>query len=127
MLPVGWPWSGETSATSSTGARRHAWNTGKDWKPTSKTPRKTNGKKRRAVIRSLAKRDGLECIYCGCSLTTEDATVEHVVPLSLGGKDRLENMALACVECNNGFGNTLPALKIKLALEMRLERMKKTG
>jgi 5-methylcytosine-specific restriction endonuclease McrA len=51
------------------------------------------------------------CIFCNRSLTvaedgsvTSRATVEHIVPRSHGGDDSLENLALACVGCNNEKG-----------------------
>jgi 5-methylcytosine-specific restriction endonuclease McrA len=51
------------------------------------------------------------CIFCqgALSVTCEGdivsrATVEHIRPRSHGGDDRLENLALACVGCNNEKG-----------------------
>lgn len=36
--------------------------------------------------------------------------MQHVFPVSLGGDDSFENLALACFICNNGLSNYLSAL-----------------
>lgn len=56
-------------------------------------------RKRRAVI----DRAGGYCEYCQSrsDYTTETFAVEHIIPISLGGTDDLENLALACSGCNN--------------------------
>ncbi len=53
-----------------------------------------------------------KCIHCNSrlvvSLTGEtEATVEHIVPLTLGGTDALDNVALACKRCNNLKGKRM--------------------
>lgn len=40
------------------------------------------------------------CTYCGIVLTVETATVDHVVPVSKGGYQKLANVTLACSRCN---------------------------
>jgi len=40
------------------------------------------------------------CYYCGYSLTLNDSTLDHVLPVSKGGTNRLDNLVLACYECN---------------------------
>lgn len=41
------------------------------------------------------------CSYCG---STENITVDHVVPLSKGGKHEQANLAPACFSCNSSKG-----------------------
>lgn len=41
---------------------------------------------------------GGRCLWCG---TTERITIDHVVPLSKGGSNRLENLQPLCVSCNS--------------------------
>lgn len=60
--------------------------------------------KRRAIIRE---RDGDLCCYCGWHMDFDDptawpqgATLEHVVRQADGGGHSLQNLKLACVECN---------------------------
>ena len=49
-------------------------------------------------------RDGLICSYCGLGLAIKDATVDHVEPLSRGGRNHPDNMVVACVTCNGRKG-----------------------
>lgn len=59
---------------------------------------------------ALRKRDGDDCVYCGQLMVfrratnrefrDDDATIEHRVPLSRGGKHVWSNVVLACRECN---------------------------
>jgi uncharacterized protein with PIN domain len=55
-------------------------------------------KKRKTVV--LA-RDGYRCQYCGITVA-DGATLEvdHKVPLSRGGSDRVSNLIAACRDCN---------------------------
>lgn len=49
------------------------------------------------LIRILAKQKG-RCCYCHC--ITDDLTLEHIVPISKGGSHTAENIAFACLCCN---------------------------
>jgi 5-methylcytosine-specific restriction endonuclease McrA len=57
----------------------------------------TNRKRRCAV---LVRRDGDTCWWCDIALTDAIRTVDHVIPLSAGGSNRLDNLVLACEACN---------------------------
>ena len=51
-----------------------------------------------------------QCCYCGAEMSlhpcdTRAATIEHIVPLSRGGKDNRSNITLACKPCNQARGN----------------------
>lgn len=61
---------------------------------------------KRAKSKVLKKSD--RCHWCGCKLTAETATMEHVVPLSRGGLDHHNNRVLACYPCNQKRGNSMP-------------------
>jgi 5-methylcytosine-specific restriction endonuclease McrA len=51
-------------------------------------------------------RDGYVCQYCGDStLNKRSATLDHVLPVSLGGKTTFENSVCACAPCNANKGN----------------------
>jgi hypothetical protein len=55
------------------------------------------------------RRDGFKCRYCG--VTASDGaglTVDHVVPVSLGGIDKPSNLVTACKDCNAGKSSTQP-------------------
>ena len=50
--------------------------------------------------RNIFKRDRFVCQYCGRQVSSEELTVDHVVPRAQGGKSSWENCVLACVDCN---------------------------
>ena len=49
---------------------------------------------------------GSVCCYCSRQFITPlYKTVEHIIPTSKGGTDKLENLLNACNECNSWRGN----------------------
>ena len=44
------------------------------------------------------------CIYCGARPAVR-GTIEHIVPRSRGGSDRVDNLAWACYDCNQTRDN----------------------
>jgi hypothetical protein len=57
---------------------------------------------RRILWNSTANR---VCSTCGCKLTWEDFTIDHIDPHSKGGRSRLDNAALMCRKHNSQKGN----------------------
>lgn len=51
-------------------------------------------------------RDGFTCQYCKA---TRELTIDHVIPISRGGKSEFENCVTACRKCNGRKGNKLPS------------------
>lgn len=47
-------------------------------------------------------RDGYKCTYCH---DTEFLSVDHIMPLSRGGSNGLENLTTACRSCNSRKSN----------------------
>lgn len=47
------------------------------------------------------------CCYCGKRFSPDKLTMDHVVPLSRGGKSTKNNLVTACKECNNRKKNSL--------------------
>ena len=45
-------------------------------------------------------RQNPHCTYCGRRISKRSATLDHVVPVSQGGQDDLENLVLCCRACN---------------------------
>lgn len=45
------------------------------------------------------------CHYCRCLLTMATATLEHLIPISKGGRTESSNCRWACKPCNNQRGN----------------------
>lgn len=52
------------------------------------------------------------CIFCG---TTENITVDHLIPLSRGGRHSIGNLAPSCKSCNSSKGT-------RTVMEFRLNR-----
>jgi len=50
-------------------------------------------------------RDNYQCQYCHKDLTSKECTIDHVVPVSKGGKTVWHNVVTACYSCNNNKGN----------------------
>lgn len=55
--------------------------------------------------KNIMKRDSHHCQYCG---STEDLTIDHIIPKSRGGKDTWDNLVTACNKCNSLKGNRTP-------------------
>lgn len=73
------------------GTRGHAW----------------QRKKTKNMRLELLSEPGLKrCKYCKCVLTLASATVDHIIPISKGGRTIRSNCALACGPCNNEKGNS---------------------
>jgi 5-methylcytosine-specific restriction endonuclease McrA len=50
--------------------------------------------------RNIFLRDAYVCQYCGTNVTEVTATLDHVLPVSKGGKTTWENSTTACKTCN---------------------------
>lgn len=55
----------------------------------------------------LLEKWGRKCAYCGAANTPLE--IEHIMPRSRGGSDRVSNLALACKPCNQRKGNQTAA------------------
>lgn len=55
--------------------------------------------------RNVMVRDGFACTYCGNENTL---TIDHILPVSRGGKSNFENCVAACKECNARKNNRTP-------------------
>lgn len=53
-------------------------------------------------------RDRQVCAYCANRFAEADLTVEHIVPVSRGGRHGWTNVVTACRSCNTRKGNRLP-------------------
>jgi hypothetical protein len=47
------------------------------------------------------------CAYCGCRPGSEHLHVDHLVPVSRGGSDNIENLCCACETCNSRKSNAI--------------------
>tara|TARA_Y100000592_G_C5463764_1_gene315498 strand:+ start:567 stop:1106 length:540 start_codon:yes stop_codon:yes gene_type:complete len=55
----------------------------------------------------LWKRDDGKCQYCGIKISIGNATIDHVIPRSRGGKETWKNLVIACSKCNSKKGSSL--------------------
>lgn len=60
---------------------------------------------------------GGECFFCHQPLPREDASIEHLVAVTHGGKDNDENLVACCQALNTLFGRM--SLKEKLAVVLK--------
>ncbi len=58
--------------------------------------------------RTLFKRDGYLCMYCGEHFSISDLSRDHITPLSQGGHDVWTNVITACRRCNNHKAGRTP-------------------
>lgn len=49
------------------------------------------------------------CYYCGKKFQPDELTMDHLIPLSRGGKSERFNLVPACKDCNNKKKYLLPA------------------
>lgn len=58
-------------------------------------------------------RDGTACAYCKVETVvtqkpcSRQRTLDHLYPVSRGGKDELENVVISCRSCNSAKGTSL--------------------
>ena len=48
------------------------------------------------------------CSYCGRKINPKELTMDHIVPISRGGKSTKGNLAPCCKTCNNNKKQLLP-------------------
>ncbi|MEV0773855.1 HNH endonuclease [Nocardia salmonicida] len=56
----------------------------------------------------VLRRDNHTCRYCGAKAGDAPLTVDHVVPVALGGGDDPANLVAACRDCNAGKTSVAP-------------------
>lgn len=66
--------------------------------------------------RRLKRRRMRVCVWCGTPLSRTEATVEHLVPKSMGGPDEVWNLAWSCLDCNCRRGNNVHSPEVRATL-----------
>jgi hypothetical protein len=80
--------------------------------------------RRRKIVRDIRSRKGDFCHWCHARMLFRDdegyhqnsplsATIEHVIPLGIGGLDNANNRVLAHKKCNHERGSNMPELEGK--------------
>jgi len=59
-------------------------------------------------------RDNGKCQYCGVHVERKLSTLDHVVPVSKGGKTTWENCTTACAPCNSAKSDTTKGWKPRI-------------
>jgi len=57
---------------------------------------------------------GGKCFYCREQLPLEGASIDHVIPRSMGGDDTLDNVVACCKTLNQWFAALPPKKKIEI-------------
>ncbi|MFI9187325.1 HNH endonuclease [Streptomyces goshikiensis] len=78
-----------------------------------------NSARRRARKAQLAARDGWRCAYCSQRFwSLDEATMDHVVPISLYRTWSASALVLACLPCNRGKADRFPLLIALLLIRL---------
>lgn len=70
--------------------------------PLSKKQRRRQPAKISVKRAKIYERDGWKCVYCGSEYKL---TIDHMIPVSIGGTNRNENLQTCCISCNNAKAN----------------------
>jgi 5-methylcytosine-specific restriction endonuclease McrA len=60
-----------------------------------------NQKLRKTLLSQI---ESASCCYCNQIFSAQELTIEHKIPLCMGGNSDIENIALACAPCNRAKG-----------------------
>ena len=73
----------------------------------------------------VLRRDNFTCRYCGGKAPDVPLTVDHVLPVALGGTDEPANLVTACRDCNAGKTSTPPDAALVEDVQADAERWSK--
>ena len=89
----------------------------KYWVKTDK--KKMDGRLNAPSLRNVLVRDNFKCQYCGKGISLRNATRDHVIPLSKGGPNTLDNIVASCKACNGLKDNmSLHAFEDKYCIKL---------
>lgn len=71
------------------------------------------------AFKKVGARDGYKCAYCN---SDQELEVDHIVPFSRGGSDKLDNLQLLCKDCNREKGTSNNSDAVKKAVSVKLMR-----
>jgi hypothetical protein len=84
---------------------------------------KSNNEKRKdyltkSIRHEVFKRDNFKCCECGKNKDETSLEIDHIIPVSRGGSDELENLQTLCCACNRSKSNRIYTKEKKL-VELR--------
>jgi 5-methylcytosine-specific restriction endonuclease McrA len=81
-----------------------------------------SSKSKNKIKKIIIKKYHNKCAYCGCRLDIDKISIDHIVALSRGGLDVVENMNPACTICN-GYKSylSIEEFRAKLLKDINVE------
>lgn len=73
----------------------------------------------------ILRRDNHACRYCGATAPIAPLTVDHVLPVALGGADTPTNLVTACADCNAGKTSIAPDSPLVADVDMLAVRWRR--
>lgn len=107
-------YQGKRGLSFSDSIARSAWDAFKTDKgfPLTKRHKRT---KKEGTLRRIRQRDGEQCWFCSREFSGDlPETLEHLLSISHGGNNAIQNLVLACEPCNVKAGNLSIAEKVLL-------------
>lgn len=81
----------------------------------------TEGKLSKGLVDLLLEEQGWKCPYCLCELSKEKFSMDHYMPLALGGAHSDDNIQLTCARCNSRKRDKHPAKFLTSVIRGRYE------
>lgn len=71
----------------------------------------------------IFKRDDFTCQYCSSKPPKVPLEIDHITPVSKGGKNSIDNLITACFDCNRGKSNN-ELTNLPITISEKNERIK---
>ncbi len=85
--------------------------------------RRVNRKRGPVLLQTLFKRDGMKCWFCEKPLDAHTATIEHLLNVSNGGNNHINNLTIADAPCNQKARNMCITEKVALKETLTARRL----
>ena len=56
---------------------------------------------------AILNRDNYRCLACGANAKETKLQIDHIIPISKGGSNNIENLQTLCIDCNRGKSDKL--------------------
>jgi hypothetical protein len=75
-----------------------------------KDTRRTDSTISRPTMIKVVRRDNSQCQKCGKILKDDEIEFDHIIPVSKGGSDEVQNVRVTCLDCNRKKSNKIEIL-----------------